>query len=317
MMRLKSVLTACMMGAAMLGTTLPAHANDKLTILLDWFVNPDHAPLVVAKQMGFFKKHGLDVDLIEPADPSAPPRLVAAGQADVAVDYEPQLHMQVAQGLPLTRIGTLIATPLNCLVVLKDGPIKKIEDLKGKKIGYSLSGFEDGLLKTILGKHGVDIKSVELVNVNFTLSPSLYSGQVDAVIGAYRNFELNQMEIEGKPGKAFYIEEEGVPPYDELILTIRKDHVKDPRMPKMLAALEEATQYLVNHPDDAWQAFIKAYPNLDDELNKRAWADTLTRFALRPAAVDKARYARFAKYLKDQGIVDKTPPLDSYVDVIE
>ncbi len=38
------------------------------------------------------------------------------------------------------------------------------------------------------------------------------SGQVDAVIGAFRNFELNQMEIEGVPGRCFYLEEEGLPP---------------------------------------------------------------------------------------------------------
>ncbi|MEQ5774496.1 MULTISPECIES: ABC transporter substrate-binding protein [unclassified Thalassospira] len=317
MSRLKSILSAATIGASLALSALPAHANEKLTILLDWFVNPDHAPLIVAKEKGFFTKHGLDVELVEPADPSAPPRLVAAGQGDVAVNYQPQLHVQVAQGLPLTRIGTLVATPLNALVVLKDGPIKDIADLKGKKVGYSLAGFEDAVLGTMLKSHGVDIKSVELVNVNFSLSPSLYSGQVDAVIGAYRNFELNQMDIEGKPGKAFYVEEEGVPPYDELILTIRKDHVGDPRMKKMLDALEEATQYLINHPDDSWKAFVAAYPNLDDELNKRAWADTLPRFALRPAAVDRGRYARFAQYLLDEGIIDQTPDLDSYVDVVE
>lgn len=317
MSRLKSILSAATIGASLALSALPAHANEKLTILLDWFVNPDHAPLIVAKEKGFFTKHGLDVELVEPADPSAPPRLVAAGQGDVAVNYQPQLHVQVAQGLPLTRIGTLVATPLNALVVLKDGPIKDIADLKGKKVGYSLAGFEDAVLGTMLKSHGVDIKSVELVNVNFSLSPSLYSGQVDAVIGAYRNFELNQMDIEGKPGKAFYVEEEGVPPYDELILTIRKDHVGDPRMKKMLDALEEATQYLINHPDDSWKAFVATYPNLDDELNKRAWADTLPRFALRPAAVDRGRYARFAQYLLDEGIIDQTPDLDSYVDVVE
>ncbi|PKR48969.1 ABC transporter substrate-binding protein [Thalassospira marina] len=317
MSRLKTMLSVATIGASLSLAALPAQANEKLTILLDWFVNPDHAPLVVAKEKGFFAKHGLDVELVEPADPSAPPRLVAAGQGDVAVNYQPQLHVQVAEGLPLTRIGTLVATPLNALVVLKDGPIKDIADLKGKKIGYSLAGFEDAVLGTMLKSHGVDINSVELVNVNFSLSPSLYSGQVDAVIGAYRNFELNQMEIEGKPGKAFYVEEEGVPPYDELILTVHKDKAGDPRMKMMLDALEEATQYLINHPDDSWKAFIAAYPNLDDELNKRAWSDTLPRFALRPAAVDKARYTRFAQYLQDTGIIDHQPAIDSYVDVIE
>ncbi|URK18428.1 ABC transporter substrate-binding protein [Thalassospira sp. GO-4] len=317
MSRLKSMITATALGAMVLGTSSTAFAADKLVILLDWFVNPDHAPLIVAKEKGFFAKHDLDIELIEPSDPSAPPRLVAAGQGDVAVNYQPQLHVQAAEGLPLTRIGTLVATPLNSLIVLEDGPIKEIADLKGKKIGYSLAGFEDALLGTMLGNHGVSMDEVELINVNFSLSPSLYSGQVDAIIGGYRNFELNQMEIEGKPGKAFYVEEEGVPPYDELILTVRNDKVDDPRFARMLAALEEGVQYLINHPDDSWKAFIAAYPNLDDELNIKAWADTLPRFALRPAALDKNRYARFADYMVQQGLIAESPALETYATVIE
>ena len=109
-------------------------AQDRLTVLLDWFVNPDHAPLFVAQEAGYFKDAGLEVELIAPADPNDPPKLVAAGKADVAISYQPQLHIQVDQGLPLRRIGTLVATPLNSLVVLADGPIKSIADLKGRKI---------------------------------------------------------------------------------------------------------------------------------------------------------------------------------------
>ena len=86
---------------ALVLVTTPASAAEKLTVLLDWFVNPDHAPLVIAKEGGFFERAGLDVDLIAPADPSAPPRLVAAGQADVAVTYQPDLMLQVKEGLPL------------------------------------------------------------------------------------------------------------------------------------------------------------------------------------------------------------------------
>ena len=67
-----------------------------------------------------------------------------------------------------------------------------------------------------LTKAGAKLEDVELVNVNFSLSPSLMSGQVDAVIGAYRNFELNQMDIEGVKGNCFFVEEEGLPSYEEL-----------------------------------------------------------------------------------------------------
>eukprot|EP01036_Dinobryon_divergens_P050406 gene50406-67508_t len=120
----------------------PASAQqpEKLTLLLDWFVNPDHAPIIVAKERGLFAKRGLDVQIVEPSDPSAPPRLIAAGQGDIAVSYQPSFTRAVANKIPVIRIGTLVATPLNTLTVLADGPIKTLADLRGKTIGYSHRG---------------------------------------------------------------------------------------------------------------------------------------------------------------------------------
>lgn len=279
-------------------------AIDKMTLMLDWFINPDHGPIIIAQEKGFFTEQGLDMEIIPPADPSDPPKLVAAGKADLAVSYQPQLHMQVHQRLPLIRVGTLVATPLNCLLVLEDGPIKSIADLKGKKVGFSVAGVEEALLTTILKKHGLLFSDVELVNVNWSLSPSLMSKQVDAVIGAFRNFELNQMAIEGVPGRCFYVEEEGLPSYDELIYVAHKDNIDKDRIARFLAATEKATQYIVNHPKQSWEIFSSTAKELQDELNKRAWADTLPRFALRPAAFDHGRYRKMEDFLVEAGLLE-------------
>lgn len=292
--------------------TVPAFAQDKLTVLLDWFVNPDHGPLVIAQQRGIFAKHGLTVELVAPADPNDPPKLVAAGRADIAIGYQPQLHIQVEQGLPLVRFGALVATPLNSLVVLRDGPVKSLADLKGRKVGFSVGGFEDALLKAMLAPHGLGLKDIELVNINFALSPALLAGRVDAVIGAFRNFELNQLDISNKPGRAWYPEENGVPAYDELILLARPDRVQNAATRRFLDAVEDATAYIHNNPQAAWDQFKTYRKELDDELNKRAWRDTLPRFAHAPGALDKARYARFATFLKDQGLIKEALPVERY-----
>ena len=288
------------------------HASEKLTVLLDWFVNPDHAPMIVAKERGMFAAAGLDVDLVPPADPSAPPRLVAAEQADLAISYQPQLHVQVDEGLPLVRIGTLAETPLNALVVLESSGINTLADLKGKTVGFSVGGFEDAVLGAMLKTVGLSLTDVTLVNINFALSPSLITGKVDAVIGAFRNFELNQLDIEGHPGKAFYPEENGVPVYDELILVAKSDRVDDPRFRTFLDVIENATLYITNHPEDAWDLFVKNHPDLNNDLNQRAWNDTLPRLAKRPAALDTRRYERFATFMMESGLVKNARPVSDY-----
>ena len=282
----------------------PALALDKMTLLLDWFVNPDHGPVIVAQAKGYFADQGLEVEIVAPADPSDPPKLVAAGKADLAISYQPSQHLQVAEGLPLLRVGTLVATPLNCLLVLKEGPIQTIADLEGRKIGFSVAGVEEALLTAVLGNHGVSLDSVELVNVNWSLSPSLMSRQVDAVIGAFRNFELNQMEIEGVEGRCFFVEEEGVPTYDGLIYVANSESMDIMKIRRFLRATELATQFIINHPQESWEIFRSTSAELDDELNAKAWVDTLPRFALRPEALDAGRYERFERFLSEAGLIE-------------
>lgn len=303
-MKLLSTTAALILAAA------PAFSQDKMTLLLDWFVNPDHGPIIVAQEKGYFAEQDLEVEVIAPADPSDPPKLVAAGRAELAISYQPQLHLQVHEGLPLKRVGTLVATPLNCLLVLKDGPIETPADLTGKKIGFSVGGVEEAVLQSVLGTHGVGLDEVELVNVNFSLSPSLMSGQVDAVIGAFRNFELNQMDIEGVAGKCFFVEEEGLPPYDELIYVANPNKMDSDMIVRFLAATEKATQYIVNHPEDSWEIFSATSTELQDELNDRAWDDTIPRFALRPAAFDAGRYAAYEQFLFEAGLIPSVNPVE-------
>jgi putative hydroxymethylpyrimidine transport system substrate-binding protein len=288
-----------------------ALAQDKMILMLDWFVNPNHGPIIVAQERGYFADQGLEVEVIAPADPSDPPKMVAAGRADLGISYQPQLHLQVAEGMPLVRVGTLVATPLNCLAVIDDGPIKTLADLKDRKVGFSVAGVEESLLTALLAGVGLTMDDITLVNVNWSLSPALMAGQVDAVLGAFRNFELNQMDIEGVPGRCFYLEEHGIPAYDELIYVANPDTMDKDMVARFLAATELATQFIVNNPDAAWEIFSGTARELRDDLNARAWSDTWPRLALTPAALDAGRYARFEAFLGEAGLVEGTRPVSA------
>ena len=311
-MKHKYLIVFFIVTALLGGASNALAASEKMTVVLDWFINPDHGPLFIALEKGFFSRRGLDVKFQVPSNPNDPPKLVAAKNADIAVSYQPQHYLHVDQGLPLVRIATLVATPLNTLVVLADSDIKNLDQLKGKTVGYSIGGFETVILKVMLESQGLSLDAVKLVNVNFSLSPSLFSKSTDAVIGAFRNFELNQMDIEGRPGRAFYVEEYGIPSYDELILVARRDDIKSQKFRKFVDALEEGVRFLVNHPKRSWELFIRGRKDLDNQLNRLAWRDTLPRFALRSGALDRARYQRFAKFLRKQGLIKKVPQLETY-----
>jgi putative hydroxymethylpyrimidine transport system substrate-binding protein len=218
----------------------------------------------------------------------------------------------VGEGLPLTRVGALVAQPLNTVIVLEDGPIKSLKDLKGRKIGFSVGGFEDALLSTMLEGAGLSLKDVTLINVNFNLSTALMSGRVDAVVGGFRNFELNQLAIEKRKGKAFLPEQHGVPAYDELILVAHRDKLDPAKIKRVLAALTEATAWIKANPDEAWGVFVKSGKEIDNELNRRAWRDTVPLLAADPVEFDTARYVGFSAFLRQKGMLKQPVPVDRY-----
>lgn len=260
-----------------------------------------------------FAEQGLKVEIQEPADPSVPSKLVAAGRVDMAISYQPNFIIDVEAGLPLVWTGTLLATPLNTLSVLDNGKIETLADLKGKTVGVAVSGSDEKIISKMLQSEGIKFSDVTIVNVGWALSTSLASGRVDAIWGGMRNFESHQLELEGFKAKSFFPEEHGIPPYDELMYVANaKNHDVD-AIARFNKALELATQYIINHPEAAWKEFVAYNPDtLNNELNHRAWNDTLTRFALRPSAENVERYDDYAKFMHELGIIKTVPNKDIY-----
>jgi putative hydroxymethylpyrimidine transport system substrate-binding protein len=284
----------------------------KFTVLLDWFVNPDHAPLFTAKYIGAFARAGLDVTLIAPTDPDLPPRLLAAGKADAALSYQTQLYLLVDQGLPVRRTGTLINKPLSTLTALGGRGIARLADLKGKKIGYSVAGVEEALIATMLHHVGLSLADITLVNVNFNLVTSLMSHEVDAVIGTYRTYEDIQLAQAGLHPVIFLPEDYGVPPSDELIVLSNTSGLTNPALPKFLAALREGANYLVKNVQPMLTRFIQENPTLNDALDKASWAALPGYFAQNPAHLDAARYTTYRDFMAHTGLIKTALPLSSY-----
>ena len=289
-----------------------AAEQQPLVVTLDWFVNPNHAPLFVAQQQGFFKQQGIEVKFIPPADTSEGEKMVAVNQADIAVTYQPTLMYKVTNGLPLIRFATLINTPLDALIVLKNSPIYTIKDLHGKRIGISTPGTDNIMLATMLKTAKLKPNDIELINVKFNLAQALLTGKIDGFAGGMRNFEPITMELAGKPVRMFYPEKYGFPMYDELILVTNKNKINDPRLPKFIRALEQGVAYLQKNPRACWKIFATNHPELNNTLNEKAWFLTLPYFARDPAKLDQTRYQNLADFMYKEKLIEYVPNIDNY-----
>ncbi len=288
---------------------LPLAAAERHQLILDWFPNADHVPLYVARDGGFWAKQGLDIQLIAPADPNDPLKLVAAGRADFAINYQPNVTIARSQGLPVRSIGVLVEHPLSSLAFLKKSGIRTPADLKGKRIGYSVQDLELALLRGLAAAGGLKPDDYTTVNVNFNLTSSLLSGQVDAVIGAYWNYELAELELEGVPGAYFALADYGVPDYYELVAISNDRFVAEHRdaARRLVLGLQDALDFTRSKPEEALALYLKANPEVRKELDTLAFNRVQGQFA--HSQVQSAeKWERFARFAQAQGVIKAVPP---------
>jgi putative hydroxymethylpyrimidine transport system substrate-binding protein len=273
--------------------------------MLDFFPNADHAGIYAAQAGGHFRDQGLDVAIRTPSDPSVPLKLLAAGKADLAVSYEPEVLRARDKGLPVVAVAALVRVPLTAIVSLPKTGIKTPADLRGKTVGTAGIDYQSAYLKAIAPA------GVKERNVGFDLVPALASGKVDAVLGAYWNYEAIQLAQKGRDPRVIRMERAGVPTYDELVIVARESDVRDHPDPirKFLAALQQGTDDLAQKPADALLATNR---DLDPTLQRASVKATLPYF--RPAAgkpygyLDPREWRSFTAFMHSGGLLKAATP---------
>lgn len=257
-------------------TISPSSARP-FTVVLDFFANADHAALYSAISHGDFRAVGMDVQPQTPSDPSAPLKLLAAGKADMAISYEPELLLARDQGLKLVSIGALVQRPLTSIIALPSGHVKKVADLAGKTVGTAGIPYQAAELKTAVQSAGADPASVKEVNVGFNLVPAMLSGKVAATIGGFWNYEALQLQQLHKHPLTIPVDRAGVPTYDELVLVVREDeaHKRGQDLRAFLQALTRGEHEVRADPSAAATLIVKANPSLDAKLQLTSIEQTL------------------------------------------
>ena len=309
-------IVSLMLAVLLAAFTPVSQANpEKLVLTVDGDVGVWHAPLIVAAAQGFFNRHNIRLELKVPGQSDDIYRMMVEGDTDLVLTRQPTLHLHVNRNIPVKRIGTLIATPLDAVLTLADGPIATLADLQGRRVGYTGPNVPI-VLRALLAK--LKLEDVELVALKPPLGKALLDGRVDAVIDPTRSGERHRLALAGQETQQFYPEEYGLPLYDELVIAADRNRLDDPRLRRFMTALAEATGYLINHPDKSWTLLTGQYPELDTPLDRQLWQDLLPRFALRPAALDNNRYKRFAQFLFDHNMITVALPVSNYaIELIE
>jgi putative hydroxymethylpyrimidine transport system substrate-binding protein len=275
-----------------------------IRVSLDYFANPNHIPLYVALDQGFFDEEGIDIDIFVPANPSDPVKLAAAQAVEIALT--PQINYLIARSedLPLIAIGALIDQPLGGLLALRGQGINTLEDLSGKRIGYALAPLEPILWETVFACAGIDPAGFDLVNVGFNTVTALLTGNVEA-IGAFRNYEVLQLADLGYEPVFFPQEEYCVPMTYEIVLVAHPDFIEErgPEAAGFLKALSRAIDWTIAHPTEAMTLFFDRFPELDDELNRRSFEATLPLYAVGADHGDEAVWDTMQTYLIENGLM--------------
>ena len=295
--------------------------KEKVTLLLDWFPNVDHTPLYVAQENGIFKKHGLSVELLWGGDADAPIKLVAAGKYPFAVSYQQSVTIARAseEELPVKSIGLLVEHPLNTITFLKKSGIKTPADFKGKKIGYTVAPLDVLLFNAIAENAGLKRDDYELINIGTNIIAPLLSGQIDAVIGPFRNYEINMLKLEGAEADFFALEKHGIPDYYELVIITNDSYLEKNKetAKNLILAIKEAISFTKKNPEKALQLFLKANPDSRKKLEELAFRDTLEFFATTQVQM-KEKWEAFTKFAVERGLISKTVKVeDMFINLIE
>ena len=241
-----------------------------MTLMLDYFPNANHAGIYAAQAGGMFKQAGLDVTIRQPPDPAAPIKQVAAGRADLAISYEPEVLRARDQGLNVVAVGAVVRKPLTSIISLPKGKIRSPRDLEGKTVGTAGIDYQAAFLQTILDRAGVDPSSVKQRNLGFNLVGPLVSGKVDATLGAFWNYEGVQLRQQKRKPRIIRVDRAGVPTYDELVLVANADALErdGKRIRAFVGALARGTNALERDPDKGIEGLLKANPDLDPKLQR-------------------------------------------------
>lgn len=288
----------------------------KINFRLQWFSHSQFAGYIVAKEMGYYKEYGLDVNIL-PGGPDLKPQVtVAAGTDDIAIGVPNQIIAAQSNGVPLIEIAQIFQDSPNRYILKKEYSIKQLSDLKGKKVGLWLGGDEVEFV-AMLKSQGMTEKDVNMIPQEFSVVPFIQDQYVCSQVTTYG--EMNFLAIKGWTKDKLQI----LSPkdYNSAILGdlifCRKDYLDNNKetVTKFLEASIKGWKYCISNPDEALGIILKSNSELSKEEQVLVMKSVIELISTGDAAKYGIGYINPKDLENAERILFDSKQIDKHVDV--
>lgn len=288
-------------------------SKDKtIDFILDWTPNTNHTGLYVAKEKGYFKETGVNVDIKLPPEDSSSD-LVINGKAPFAIYFQDFMMKKLEAGAEITAVAAIIEHNTSGIISKKSANITDPKDLLGKKYGTWNDPVELGMLTTLLETQGAKFADVEKVpNTDANSVTPIENGTFDAAWTYYGWDGL--LAQNNKVDTNFFYLRDYVDAFDYYspVIIANNDYLKDNKeeAKKVIQAIKKGYQYAIEHPEEAADILIKNAPELGSQKD---FVIASQKYLSEQYATDKDKWGQFDEnrwnafyaWAKDNGLVKK------------
>ncbi|KON89352.1 ABC transporter substrate-binding protein [Sporosarcina globispora] len=281
----------------------------KVTVVLDWTPNTNHTGLYVAKDKGYFKEEGLDVEIIMPGEAGAD-QLTASGKADFGVSYQESITEARVQGVPLVSIAAVIQHNTSGFASPAEKNIKSPKDFEGKTYGGWGAPVEKSVIDSLMKKENADVDKVSIVNMGDADFFTAVKRDIDFA-WIYYGWTGVEAELRGEKINMVYLTDysEKLDYYTPVLATSEKMIADDPDTVKaFVKAASRGYEFAIDQPGEAADILLKNAPDLDSELVKKSqewlsprYQDDASRWGEQKLAV----WENYADWMHENGLLDK------------
>ncbi|MBG9589474.1 ABC transporter substrate-binding protein [Cytobacillus firmus] len=281
----------------------------EVTVVLDWTPNTNHTGLYAAKEKGYFKEEGLDVEIIMPGEAGAD-QLTASGKADFGVSYQESITEARVQGVPLVSIAAVIQHNTSGFASPAEKNIKSPKDFEGKTYGGWGAPVEKSVIDSLMKKENADADKVSIVNMGDADFFTAVKRDIDFA-WIYYGWTGVEAELRGEKINMVYLTDysEKLDYYTPVLATSEKMIEDDPETVKAFVnAAAKGYEFAIGQPEEAADILLKNAPDLDSELVKKSqewlsprYQDDAARWGEQKLEV----WENYADWMHENGLLDK------------